>query len=75
MVRAKAEEAFRLIVEEKNFNFTTVQRLVAQQAVVQATLDQVRALADAWRAASTLSGLTLEEQWPPKETAVGSPKP
>lgn len=74
-VRAKAEEAFRLIAEEKNFNFTTVQRLVAQQAVVQATLDQVRALADAWRAASTLSGLTLEEQWPPKGKTVGRPEP
>ena len=64
-VRTKAEEAFRLIAEEKNFNFTTVQRLVAQQAVTQATLEQVKALGDAWRAASVLSGLTLEEQWPP----------
>ncbi len=64
-VRKKAEEAFRLIAEEKNFNFTTVQRLVSQQAVTQATLDQVRALGDAWKAASALSGLTLEEQWPP----------
>jgi cobalt-zinc-cadmium efflux system outer membrane protein len=68
-VRAKAEEAFRLIAEEKNFNFTTLQRLVAQQAVIQAALDQVRALGDAWRAASTLSGLTLEEPWPPKAAA------
>lgn len=74
-VRAKAEEAFRLIAEEKNFNFTTVQRLVAQQTVIQATLDQVRALGDAWRAASTLSGLTLEEQWPPTGPAVGPPRP
>jgi cobalt-zinc-cadmium efflux system outer membrane protein len=74
-VRAKAEEAFRLIASEKNFNFTTVQRLVAQQAVIQATLDQARALGDAWRAASTLSGLTLEEPWPPTGPAVGSPKP
>jgi cobalt-zinc-cadmium efflux system outer membrane protein len=74
-VRAKAEEAFKLIAEEKNFNFTTVQRLVAQQAVIQATLDQVRALGDAWRAASTLSGLTLEEQWPPKPAESPPAKP
>jgi hypothetical protein len=68
-VRLKAEEAFRLIVEKKNFNLTTVQRLIAQQAVTQATLDQVKALGDAWRAASVLSGLTLEEQWPPSAPA------
>jgi len=74
-VRAKAEEALRLIAEEKNFNFTTVQRLVAQQAVIQATLDQVRAQGDAWRAASALSGLTLEERWPPKGTALELPRP
>jgi cobalt-zinc-cadmium efflux system outer membrane protein len=74
-VRAKAEEAFRLIAEEKNFNFTTVQRLVAQQAVIQATLDQARAQGDAWRAASTLSGLTLEEQWPAKAAVSPPAKP
>lgn len=74
-VRAKAEEAFRLIVEAKNFNFTTVQRLVAQQAVIQATLDQIRAQGDAWRAASALSGLTLEEQWPPMPDVPPPPKP
>jgi cobalt-zinc-cadmium efflux system outer membrane protein len=74
-VRAKADEAFRLIAEEKNFNFTTVQRLVAQQAVIQATLEQLRARGDAWRAASTLSGLTLEEQWPPAGTPRDGPKP
>jgi len=53
-----------LISGDKNFNFTTVQRLVAQQAVTQARLDQLRAQGEAWRAASVLSGLTLEEQWP-----------
>jgi len=66
-VRKKADEAFRLISGDKNFTFSTVQRLVAQQAVTQASLDQLRALGEAWRAASVLSGLTLEEQWPPKQ--------
>jgi cobalt-zinc-cadmium efflux system outer membrane protein len=76
-VQKKAEEAFQLIVEEKNFIFTTVQRLVAQQEVTQARLDYVRALGEAWRAASALSGLTLEEQWPPAPgptTAEPGPK-
>jgi len=63
-VRKKADQAFQLISGDKNFNFTTVQRLVAQQAVTQARLDQLRAQGEAWRAASVLSGLTLEEQWP-----------
>ncbi|MSR55375.1 MAG: TolC family protein [Gemmataceae bacterium] len=72
-VRNKADEAFRLISGDKNFNFTTVQRLVAQQAVTQASLDQLRAQGEAWRAASVLSGLTLEEQWPAK-LAVPAPK-
>ena len=54
-------------------NFTTVQRLVAQQAVTQASLDQLRAHGEAWRAASVLSGLTLEEQWPVR-LAEPSPK-
>jgi cobalt-zinc-cadmium efflux system outer membrane protein len=74
-VQKKAEEAFRLIAEEKNFIFTTVQRLVSQQAVVQARLDHLKALGDAWRAASTLSGLTLEEQWPPALPAKPPARP
>jgi cobalt-zinc-cadmium efflux system outer membrane protein len=63
-VRKKAEESLGLIAGEKNFNFTTVQRLVAQQAVTQAAAEYVKARGDAWKAASALSGLTLEEQWP-----------
>lgn len=72
-VRKKADEAFRLISGDKNFTFSTVQRLVAQQAVTQASLDQLRAQGEAWRAASVLSGLTLEEQWPVKP-ALPAPK-
>jgi cobalt-zinc-cadmium efflux system outer membrane protein len=63
-VQKKAEEAYKLIVEEKNFSLSAVQRLVAQQAVAQARLEYVKSRGEAWRAASTISGLTLEEQWP-----------
>jgi cobalt-zinc-cadmium efflux system outer membrane protein len=63
-VRRKAQEAFRLVADEKNFTVTAVQRLVAQQAVTQANIEYVRALTEAWRAASVLSGLTLEDEWP-----------
>lgn len=63
-VQKKAEEAYKLIVEEKNFNLSAVQRLVAQQAVAQTRLEYVKARGEAWRAASVISGLTLEEEWP-----------
>ena len=68
VVRRKAQEAFRLVTDEKNFTLTAVQRLVAQQAVTQASLEYVRALTEAWRSASTLSGLTLEDEWPAAPT-------
>jgi cobalt-zinc-cadmium efflux system outer membrane protein len=64
-VRDKADRAFRLVADPKNLNVTAIQRLVAQQAVAQALLESARARGDAWRAASVLSGLTLEEPWPP----------
>jgi cobalt-zinc-cadmium efflux system outer membrane protein len=38
--------------------------LQAQRAVQEANLEYIRALADAWRAASEISGLLLEEHWP-----------
>ena len=38
--------------------------LEAQRALAQAYLDDIRALGDGWKAAATLSGLTLEDAWP-----------
>jgi cobalt-zinc-cadmium efflux system outer membrane protein len=64
VVRKKAEDAYNLIVGEKNFTLTAIQRLVAQQAVAQARLEYVKSRGEAWKAASVISGLTLEEQWP-----------
>jgi outer membrane protein, heavy metal efflux system len=64
-VRAKAEEAHRLIAENE-VNFTAAQRLIAQYAVAQARLEAAKARADAWKAASAISGLTLEDTWPPR---------
>lgn len=63
-MRDKADEAYRIIADPANINVTAVQRLVAQQAVAQARLEYARARGEAWRAASTISGLTLEEAWP-----------
>lgn len=44
--------------------FEYLRVLEAQRAVTQANLDYIRALADAWKAASAISGLTLEDSWP-----------
>lgn len=46
--------------------FEYLQVLQAQQAVVQARLRYLRYLSDTWQAASEISGLLLEEHWPPK---------
>lgn len=62
-VRERADEAFQLIRDSKAR--TTLQLLEAQRAVALTNLEIVRAAGDAWKAASVLSGLTLEEQWPP----------
>ena len=44
--------------------FEYLRVLEAQRAFTQANLEYVRALGEAWKAASILSGLTLEEDWP-----------
>jgi hypothetical protein len=33
----------------------------------------VKALRDAWKAASVISGLALEDEWPPKPVAAANP--
>jgi cobalt-zinc-cadmium efflux system outer membrane protein len=43
---------------------SNLQIIQAQRQVIDAELDYVRAWGDAWRAASELAGLMLEEDWP-----------
>ncbi|MBX9583267.1 MAG: hypothetical protein K2X87_23445 [Gemmataceae bacterium] len=38
--------------------------LQAQRAVAEARLEYVRSLGEAWRAASEVAGLMLEDRWP-----------
>ncbi|MFO0809035.1 MAG: TolC family protein [Gemmataceae bacterium] len=62
----KARETFELSQKAyKGGQFEYLRVLEAQRTVGQAELERVRALADAWKAASAISGLTLEQQWPP----------
>ena len=44
----------------------------AQRAVAEANLEYLRSLGEMWRAAAELSGLMLEDQWPP--AAAPAPK-
>jgi cobalt-zinc-cadmium efflux system outer membrane protein len=64
-VLPRAEETYELSVKAfKGGQFEYLRVLEAQRALSQARLDYVRALGDSWRAASVISGLALEDQWP-----------
>jgi cobalt-zinc-cadmium efflux system outer membrane protein len=49
--------------------------LQAQRAVAEARLESNLALSEAWQAAGELSGLLLEENWPPAPSTVPSKLP
>jgi len=62
----RAQEAYEL--SRKAYAggvFEYLRVLEAQRAVAQANLEYVRALGEAWKAAGAISGLTLEDHWPP----------
>ncbi len=62
----RAEETYELSVQAyKGGQFEYLRVLQAQRALFEARLEYNRALGEAWRAASVISGLTLEDQWPP----------
>lgn len=61
-LRRKAQESFDIIRNAPTMS--TLQRLESQRSLGQVQLEYIRALGDAWKAASQISGLTLEEQWP-----------
>jgi cobalt-zinc-cadmium efflux system outer membrane protein len=59
---AQIEKLFKAGELKDNFSFLSA--VQAQKALTDTKLEHVRALADAWRAASEIAGLTLEETWP-----------
>ncbi|GIW81739.1 MAG: divalent cation transporter [Gemmatales bacterium] len=66
----KAQETYELALKAyKGGQFAYLRVLEAQRSLAQAKLEYVQALGDAWMAASTISGLLLEEQWPWQEAA------
>jgi cobalt-zinc-cadmium efflux system outer membrane protein len=60
-----ATRAYRLSQEAfRGGQFEYLRVLQAQRAAAEANLEYIRALGEAWRAASDIAGLLLEEQWP-----------
>lgn len=61
----KARRAYQLSLNAfQGGRFDYLRVLQAQRAVREADLESIRAQADAWRAASEMAGLLLEEHWP-----------
>ncbi len=64
-IRANADRAFQIAQDAfKGGVFEYLRVLQAQRTAVEANLEYIRALGEAWRAASEIAGLALEEQWP-----------
>jgi cobalt-zinc-cadmium efflux system outer membrane protein len=65
-VLPRAREAFDLSVKAYQVGQYDYAKVVqAQRDVAQTNLDYIAVLGEAWRAAAILSGLTLEDVWPP----------
>lgn len=61
----KAEQSYQLSLKAyRGGQFEYLRVLQAQRAVAEARLEYLRSLGEAWRAASDLAGLMLEDQWP-----------
>lgn len=72
----RAQETYQLSLQAyQGGQFEYLRVLEAQRAVAQANLEYVRALGDAWKAAAMISGLAIEDQWPPAPSADLKPVP
>jgi cobalt-zinc-cadmium efflux system outer membrane protein len=72
----RATETFELSVKAfKGGQFEYLRVLQAQRTAAEARLEYNRSLGEAWRAAAELSGLLLEEAWPPPGAAAPPPEP
>ena len=65
----RTKEGYQLSVQAyQGGQFEYLRVLEAQRAVAQANLEYIRALGDAWKAAATISGLAIEDDWPTAPT-------
>ena len=70
----KAEETYQLSLKAyQGGQFEYLRVLQAQRAMVEANLEAVRSLGEAWQAACELSGLLLEDEWPKLGPKIPSP--
>lgn len=61
----KAEQSYQLSLKAfQGGQFEYLRVLQAQRAVAEARLEYLRSLGEAWRAASEIGGLMLEDEWP-----------
>ncbi|MGL4463055.1 MAG: TolC family protein [Planctomycetia bacterium] len=61
----KAEQTYQLALKgRKGGEFEYLRVLQAQRALAEARLEHLRSLGEAWRAASDVAGLMLEDEWP-----------
>jgi cobalt-zinc-cadmium efflux system outer membrane protein len=54
--------------------FEALKVLEAQRSIETSKLEYIKSLGDAWKAAATLAGLTLEEPWPPSPNPMPQPQ-
>lgn len=67
-VLPRAQETYELSLKAYRLGLTQVEYLrvfEAQRLLGQAALEYLRAQQDGWKAAAQISGLSLEEHWPP----------
>ena len=57
-----------LASEQERRNLSPLMVLELQRSLRQARLERLKSLGDAWKAAATISGLTIEDNWPPTPT-------
>ena len=67
-VVGKAEQAQNIASEDQRRNLSPLMVLELQRSLRQARLERLKSLGDAWKAAATISGLTIEDNWPPAPT-------
>jgi cobalt-zinc-cadmium efflux system outer membrane protein len=72
----KAEQTYDLSLKAyQGGQFEYLRVLQAQRAVAEARLEYLRSLGEAWRAASDIAGLMLEDQWPLVPSPPQQPQP
>jgi cobalt-zinc-cadmium efflux system outer membrane protein len=75
-VLPRAKKAVELTIEAvKLGQFNNLKVLVVERAVAEAALEHNKSLAEAWKSAAELSGMLLEEAWPPAPRPEVAPPP